>query len=169
MLSDFLKSIQQFVGKAKIRLLDQSSFPPLGKLPSSPPQLGFQMFWREKTGNVPPEELQMSDHQGWHHKNGLADLALTVVVTDISSSGSRLRWGLNRRNWNQELDSREDSSRYCELCFREADRPKRDGSSDRSVSFIRAVKIGGKSSIKSLVRDNEILTKEVARFWEKMI
>lgn len=33
-----------------------------------------------------------------------------------------------------------------------------------SVSFIRAVKIGGKSSIKSLVRDNEILTKEVARF-----
>lgn len=51
-------------------------------------QLRCQMFWRDKTGNVSSEELPMSEHQAWHYKDGLTDLALTTVIIDTFPSGS---------------------------------------------------------------------------------
>lgn len=34
--------------------------------------------------------FHLSEHQAWHHEDGLADLALTIFITDISPSGSEV-------------------------------------------------------------------------------
>lgn len=89
MLSDFPETIQLFVGRAKIRILDQSSFHPTPRC--RPPQLRCQIFWRGKTGNVSSEELPMSEHQAWHYKDGLTHLAVTTASLIFFLVGLRLQ------------------------------------------------------------------------------
>lgn len=81
MLKDFPKTIQLFVRRAKIKILDQSSFHPT---------LWYRPTPAKISGVCGGIRQGMSEHQAWHHEDSLADLALNAFITDISPSGSEV-------------------------------------------------------------------------------